>query len=190
MSIPKIVHPPVLLVYLDLDGVVHHEAVMWHARRGIYMCPKEAQGHELFEWLGHLEAALLPYPDVKLVLSSSWCITPGFSSTLRRLPMPLQNRFIGGTFHRRHHGADSWAVDKFKSIPRGLQVLADVQRRKPADWLAIDDDAVGWPSEARENLVHCDCSTGLSSPTVQAELKEKLERKHVGIAESWHAAQA
>ena len=28
-----------LIVYLDLDGVLHPEAVLWHPNRGIYMSP-------------------------------------------------------------------------------------------------------------------------------------------------------
>jgi hypothetical protein len=46
-----------VVLYLDLDGVVQHEAVMWHGRRGIYMSNEEAPGRKLFEWLPHLEDA-------------------------------------------------------------------------------------------------------------------------------------
>ncbi len=34
-----------VVLYLDLDGVVHHEKVLWHPRKGIYMSPYEAAGH-------------------------------------------------------------------------------------------------------------------------------------------------
>lgn len=37
-----------VVLYLDLDGVVHHEAVLWHPRRGIYMSPYQASEHSLF----------------------------------------------------------------------------------------------------------------------------------------------
>ncbi len=40
-----------VVLYLDLDGVVHHEQVLWHPRKGIYMNPLETNGHFLFEWL-------------------------------------------------------------------------------------------------------------------------------------------
>lgn len=36
-----------VVLYLDLDGVLHHEAVLWHPRKGIFMSPYEAAGHTL-----------------------------------------------------------------------------------------------------------------------------------------------
>ena len=75
-----------VVLYLDLDGVVHHEKVLWHPRKGIYMSPYEAAGHSLFEWVPILESVLEPHPTVALVLSSTWCIRPGYSATLKRLP--------------------------------------------------------------------------------------------------------
>lgn len=176
MHVPENITPPALVVYLDFDGVLHHEAVMWHSRRGIYMCPKQAPGHALFEWLHFLEEALQPYPSAKLVLSSSWCIKPGYSAALKRLPLTLRERFIGGTFHRRFHGADSYKLSKFQEMPRGMQIWRDVERRQPLQWLAIDDNAEGWPERAQDNLIRCDGSAGLSSQRVQDELSEKLWR--------------
>ena len=87
-----------VVLYLDLDGVVHHEKVLWHPRKGIHMSPYEAAGHSLFEWISVLESVLEPYPAVALVLSSTWCIRPGYSATLKRLPASLRARFI---FHQR-----------------------------------------------------------------------------------------
>lgn len=49
-----------VVLYLDLDGVVHHEAVLWHPRKGIYMSPYQATDHALFEWLPRLEEVLAP----------------------------------------------------------------------------------------------------------------------------------
>ena len=40
-----------VVLYLDHDGVVHHEKVLWHPGKGIYMSPYEAAGRTLFEWL-------------------------------------------------------------------------------------------------------------------------------------------
>lgn len=162
---------PVVL-YLDLDGVVQHENVRWSRRRGIYMA---APGHTLFEWVPQLEQALAPFPQVALVLSSSWCVWPGFGKTMRRLPSGLRDRFIGGTYHRREHGADPRVKEAFKAMSRGKQVCADVLRRRPAQWLALDDDTENWPEWARHNLVACDGGQGLSCPRVRAELHEKLQ---------------
>ena len=167
-----------VVLYLDLDGVVHHEQVLWHPHKGIYMSPYEAPGRSLFEWVPILEAALDPYPSVALVLSSTWCIRPGYSATLKRLPLSLRSRFIGGTYHKRVHGADPWNLAMFLGMPRGEQVLEDAMRRKPRQWLALDDDLEGWPEACRENLIACDGTTGLSDGEVQRELGEKLQRCH------------
>lgn len=165
-----------VVLYLDLDGVVQHESVLFHPKRGIYMSPVLAPGRVLFEWVHYLEAALEGFPTVALVLSSSWCVHPGYSKSLKRLPSSLRGRFIGGTYHSRVHGVDPWTLADFRQMSRGMQIWADVQRRMPRQWLALDDDPVGWPDWARDNLVECDGSAGLSSERVRRELQAKLNR--------------
>ncbi|WP_287803822.1 HAD domain-containing protein [Diaphorobacter sp.] len=171
-----------VVLYLDLDGVVHHEQVLWHPRKGIYMNPLEANGHFLFEWLPILESVLQPYPTIALVLSSTWCIRPRYSATLKRLPDSLRARFIGGTYHKRVHGVDPWNLSMFRATPRGVQVQEDAQRRKPRQWIALDDDLEGWPQSCRQNLVACDGTMGLSNPEVQRELKEKLHSCFMNVS--------
>ncbi|WP_366518953.1 HAD domain-containing protein [Acidovorax sp.] len=171
-----------VVLYLDLDGVVHHEKVLWHPRKGIYMSPYEAAGHSLFEWIPILESVLQPHPAVALVLSSTWCIRPGYSATLKRLPATLSARFIGGTYHKRVHGVDPWNLTMFRTTPRGVQVQEDAQRRKPQQWIALDDDLEDWPDSCRKNLVACEGTTGLSNPEVQHALREKLRSCHVALS--------
>lgn len=173
-----------VVLYTDLDGVLQHEAVLWHHRRGIYMCPRQAPGRVLFEWAHYLEEAMRPWPDVRLVLSSTWCIRPGFGGTMKRLPDELRRRYIGGTFHRGLYAHDPRALESFRAKPRGVQVCEDVRRRRPRQWLALDDDLVGWPTDALENLVPCDGATGLSSVAVRAELQTKLKRCHDALTEA------
>jgi hypothetical protein len=165
---------PSIVLYLDIDGVLHHEEVLWSARKGIYMCPKLAPRHSLFEWAHFLIEALAPFPEIQLVLSSSWCRTPGYGKTMKRLPLALRERFIGGTFHKQIHGADAWVLKQFLELPRGSQVLNDVERRKPFQWLALDDDD-DWPESGRAHLIKCDGATGLSDQLVRAALKSMLE---------------
>ena len=171
-----------VVLYLDLDGVVHHEKVLWHPRKGIYMSQYEAAGHSLFEWVPILESVLQPHPAVALVLSSTWCIRPGYSATLKRLPATLSARFIGGTYHKRVHGVDPWNLSMFRTTPRGVQVQEDAQRRRPQQWIALDDDLEDWPDSCRQNLVACEGTTGLSNPEVQHELREKLRSCHVALS--------
>ncbi|OBY86769.1 hypothetical protein ACM14_04145 [Delftia sp. JD2] len=167
-----------VVLYLDLDGVVHHEAVLWHPRFGIYMSPYQAAGHSLFEWLPLLQEELAPYPQVALVLSSTWCIRPGYVKTLQRLPEQMRKRFIGGTFHRRVHGANPWLLASFQNTSRGQQILADVTRRKPRQWLALDDDIEDWPTTILDRLVACDGRKGLSDPQTRQTLRQMLQKCH------------
>ncbi|QPS06911.1 hypothetical protein I6G66_21750 [Delftia acidovorans] len=171
-----------VVLYLDLDGVVHHEAVLWHPRCGIYMSPYQATGHSLFEWLPILQEELAPYPQVSLVLSSTWCIRPGYAKTLQRLPEQLRTRFIGGTFHKRVHGADPWILASFRDTSRGQQILEDVTRRKPRQWLALDDDIEDWPTTILDRLVACDGKTGLSNPETRQALRNMLQKCHAALA--------
>lgn len=163
-----------VVLYVDLDGVLQHEYVIWSKRLGIHMSPK-VHPRSLFEWAHHLEDVLIPHPEVRLVLSSSWCRWPGFGKTMKYLPTSLRARFIGGTYHRRIHGTDPRLKASFEAMSRGAQVCADVLRRRPAQWLAIDDDTENWPEWARPRLIACDGNTGVSSLEVQQELQQKLQ---------------
>ena len=91
------------------------------------------------------------------------------------LPEQLRARFIGGTYHKRIHGADPWSLASFRSTPRGMQILADVQRRKPRHWIALDDDIEDWPHAAICNLVVCEGTTGLFNLEVRQSLRRKLQ---------------
>jgi hypothetical protein len=153
------------VVYLDYDGVLHPEDVFRHPKRGVYLSPRYA-GHKLFEHCGLLEAELEPYPDVVLVLSTTWVRVLRYRRALSYLPDSLQMRVVGATFHSAMHRP------AFEALSRGQQVLADVGRRKPSDWLALDDDAEHWPDSHRERLVRTDPTLGLSSAI--AELRHRL----------------
>jgi hypothetical protein len=171
---PPSVKPPAgqgePILYLDFDGVLHHEDVLWHPRRGAYMSP-DASGHRLFEHVPILEQLLDRFPQVKIVLSTSWVRQYGFSGTAKRLGPVLRQRCIGATFHTgmRH------CEDSFARLPRGLQVAEDVCRRQPRDWVALDDDHGDWPAKFESQLVRSDPVLGISAPAVLEELRAKLQ---------------
>lgn len=156
------------VLYLDFDGVAHPSDVWWSISRGAYLGESlVAQGHRLFEHCDLLEQQLLPYPNLAIVLSTSWVRTYSFSGAAKRLPKSLRDRCIGATYHSQMHR------DSFARMPRGLQVLDDVRRRRPRRWLALDDVDDGWGSE-RDNLVLTHDVDGIAHPPVLAELRMKL----------------
>lgn len=156
-----------LIVYLDYDGVLHHENVRVSNKTGPFLLAPER--YTLFQHAELLAALLEPYPEVQVVLSTSWAVRYGVTAATKRLPESLQWRVIGGTFHSRH-----MRLGEFTELHRGQQVTADVARRQPRDWLALDDDEEGWGSSAHHHvLTHM--YEGISDPEVLALLKQKLE---------------
>lgn len=154
------------VVYLDFDGVLHPDRVYRSPRKGPYL--KDAKGHRLFEHAELLEQLLQPYPDIRVVLSTSWVMHYGFMGAAKRLPERLRALVIGATFHSR------MSRETFDAMPRGLQVWADVLRRRPLNWLAVDDDHLHWPTWCRDHLVRTHSTLGLAEPSVTTQLKEKL----------------
>lgn len=157
---------PLLVCYCDYDGVLQDDAVYWSRREGIHI---RTPGRKLFEWAFILEELLAPYPDVKIVLSTSWVRFKRFDFAKRRLPSGLQSRVIGATFHSKEtHRYE------FDNMSRGMQIYADVERRLPARWFAIDNDDHGWPSWCRDHLIKTDDRLGLSELAVQNQIRRML----------------
>lgn len=158
------------VLYLDFDGVLHHENVWWHPKRGAYIFETH---YQLFEHVELLEQLLAPYPAVQIVLSTSWVRRYGMTKSAKYLG-PLRERVIGTTFH------SSMDEELFSEMPRGLQVWSDVVRRRPAKWLALDDVDDGWPAEAQGNFLKTDNVLGISESSVLATLKVKLALMNIG----------
>ena len=154
-------------MYLDYDGVLHHENVLWHPRIGAYLSAPD--GCVLFQHAELLEQILAPYPQVRIVLSTTWVRRYGCTKAVKNLRPALRSRVIGATFHSR--------MDEqlFSEAPRGMQVWSDVLRRKPRDWLALDDDWLHWPKWCLEKYVRTHEHAGLSDPAVKREFREKLQ---------------
>ena len=155
-----------LILYLDYDGVLHHENVLWHPRIGAHLCAPEE--YLLFQHAELLETLLEPYPGVRIVLSTSWVRRYGCNKAAKNLRPALRARVIGATFHSRMD------EEAFAAASRGMQVWSDVLRRKPRDWLALDDDYLHWPAWCRDKYVRTHEHEGISSPQVLTEFKQKL----------------
>lgn len=156
-----------LLLYLDFDGVLHHENVLWHPGRGAYLAAPE--GFKIFQHVALLDELLSPYPNVRIVLSTSWVLHYGCTKSARNLSPALQARVVGATYHSR------MCKQEFRDMPRGQQVWSDALRRKPRDWLALDDQDENWPHQCRDKLVRTHDQLGLSHPPVIVEIKRRLK---------------
>lgn len=111
------------------------------------------------------EAVISHYPALKVVLSTSWVQTFGLEKTLEFLPESLQRRVISATYDPE--SPDAW---RYSRLMRYDAIALDVKRRKPTRWLALDDDALGWPQGERDALVLVPADLGLACPDAQARL--------------------
>lgn len=166
--------PPSQVLYLDYDGVLHHDAVFRNPGRGIHIDSRIAPGRRLFEWTEFLIDAISPYPDMSVVLSTSWVRVLGYTKARGFLPPELASRVIGATFHRRLHKADSIREGGTLVPERGFEVMRDVSRRKPRQWVALDDSDESWPTQHKDRVVLCDPSTGLGDASARARLEAVL----------------
>lgn len=160
-------------LFLDFDGVLHPDEVYLYPGRGIVLktanLPPEFEGHELFCYADALAAALEPFPRVRIVLSTSWVPSIGFSRTVKRLPEALRRRVIGSTFHSRY-------TVFWRRQTRYEQIIEHVcHKHLGADWLAIDNDDQGWPDGMRDHLVHTDDNLGIGDSQALKELIRRLK---------------
>jgi hypothetical protein len=126
-------------------------------------------GSSLFEHAPLLIEALEPFPQVRIVLSTAWVPVLGYEVALSHLPHALRHRVIGATFDVARCSLADWSC-----VARGYQIVADVQRRKPIQWVAIDDDADGWPEEHWAKLIWAGAADGISRLGCMDELTAHL----------------
>jgi len=136
-----------MIIFLDFDGVLHHENVTLKkcspakrrhlkesGRRLLTMDGRQVKGNNLFEHADRLAAALEPFSDVRIVISSTWREHFRPEALLRFLPESLANRVIGHTPLCSQGGEDG---------TRLLEVLAyiDGNGHGGEPWVALDDQA-------------------------------------------------
>ena len=132
-----------MVLFLDYDGVLHPDP-----------CP---DAHRLFENAERLAGALEEFPEVGVVLSTSWRNVRAESELLDPLPASLRARVMGftprfGEFeatacripYRRQAECEQWLLS---------HDLAD------CPWWALDDRAY-WFAPYCENLIQCDARWG------------------------------
>jgi len=132
-----------LILFLDYDGVLHPDP-----------CPDPRR---LFENAERLTRALEDFPEVSIVLSTSWRNVRPENELLDPLPAGLRARVLGitprfGEFpaaacrvpYRRHAECEQWLI---------AHDMAD------SPWWALDDRAC-WFAPYCENLIHCDAQLG------------------------------
>lgn len=168
-------NPPIL--YLDYDGVLHAEDVRIVKQRPVIFENNTISQRPLFEHVALLEQLLAPYPELRIVLSTSWVRHLGFSYAKEQLTPSLQARVIGACWHSnmRHENGGAEYYDR---MSRYEVICADAARRKNGHWLALDDNIDRWPENQYEKIVVVEHRLlALGQPGKADELAAALDRK-------------
>lgn len=153
------------VLYVDYDGIFHASDVRVTPEEPLR--PRvyergEPTDQPLFRFMSLLELLLAPYPELKIVLATSWVRVFGYEFAVEQLSPGLRARVIGATTFPARTRFDSIAID---AEGRGL-----------TRWLALDDDLCGWPEDRRYQVVApTNPVLGLAQPGVAAELAAMLE---------------
>lgn len=153
-----------MTLFLDFDGVLHPPEV--YLISGVPELRDHEPGEHLFCWLPHL-IQVLEGLDVDIVLSTSWKDHLGLERAAAYLSGEIRSRIVGCTANQA-----SEQITRFKAIERYVteHALGDA-------WVAIDDDAFGWPEYKRRHLARSTGIRGISCPILKKVLREKLEGK-------------
>ena len=155
------------VLYLDFDGVLH----AYEDEDRLFEIPVRT----LFLYEPLLEAQLAPYPQVKIVLSTSWAKNKSGSGALFYLKPGLQQRVVGATWDQTTRSYRVPAQDRERRLSRYEQIAADVAWRKPRTWFALDDSVKAWPEDQYHHLGKCRATVGFNDPSVQETLHAWLE---------------
>ena len=139
------------VLFLDFDGVLHPTTDFDNSSDAVVATP-------LFGWLPVLVAALKGYPDVGIVVHSTWRYTHDVDE-LRELLGPLGVRFLGATPRGPRYESILWWLH--------LNPTYTAHR-------ILDDAAREFPTPAPAQLIVCHPHRGVSDPAVLAQLAEWL----------------
>lgn len=146
----RAVSRPQRVIFLDFDGVLHPAYVTpWSSNR--------------FEYLPDLERLLSPWPDVRIVVHSSWRVDHSVEQ-LRTLLGLLGSRVIGVTPRLQREDSILAAVGQLGHGGRRL------------DWCVLDDAPEEFAKLDKTRLIVCDPNAGISALRVQDAVRDWLER--------------
>ena len=136
-----------MILFLDFDGVLHHENVSLKKchtvarrhlkesdRRFLTRDGKLVKGKNLFEHADRLAEIREPFPDVRIVISSTWREHFRPEALLRFLPPALADRVIGHTPFCSRHSEDGTRLSEVLAYMDGNGHAGEL-------WVALDDQA-------------------------------------------------
>ncbi len=164
---------------LGISGVLHPSASLYELVHG--RSPWD-DGHCKYEAVPWLSSALTPWPDVRIVLTSTQPRTYGLPAVLEHMGT-LAERVIGFTYEdlttrvtrqvRTRSGTtrsvgysneDYWRMNKADIVKTYVEWL------QPRAWVAVDDEDILWPRKFADQVCIVDGCEGLKHPAEQDRL--------------------
>ena len=143
-----------VVLFMDIDGIAHGQGDSRYDE-----LTSSVVGEGLWRWWPHLRDVLDEYPDVAVVVHSSWRqIYPSLEWLRPVLPVDLAQRVVGVT--------DVNIYSRHESIEAYLAEHPDV-----GAYVVLDDDQF-FPTHVP--LVLCDSKRGMSDPAKVEELRHAL----------------
>jgi hypothetical protein len=126
-------------------------------------------GRPPFEYAPYLVDILAPWPQVQIILTTSWLRSLGDEKTVALLPDELRRRVVDTTLH---------TPPRFGEIKDGtgktMCVIRHSKKRGLTKWLALDDEAWGVPPGFEQHFLHTKSETALGALEARKQLREWL----------------
>ncbi|NPT67366.1 hypothetical protein GS910_24495 [Paraburkholderia sp. RL16-012-BIC-B] len=162
-------------LFVDFDGTLH----VGHAYIGVDDAITLDSGRPLLEFAPLLAELLEPYPDVKIVLTTSWVRRLPVERVIEYLPPELRRRVVGTT--RDIKPRFSYVLD---GTERTYVVSSYAYGKRLRHWLAIDDAVFGAaqfgrePGELVDHFLLLDSSRGISDSNALQRIALWLTEVH------------
>ena len=127
---------------------------------------KLVTGYNLFEHADRLDAAIEPFPDVMIVITSSWRENFNIEALKGFLPPSLAERVIGIT-------PQMFSRDGAMQRVREIHAFLEDNDLLDIPWIALDDHGYKFGSINHPNLIFCDGKEGFTDD-VAAALTKRL----------------
>jgi hypothetical protein len=158
-------------LFVDYDGTLHSGHALLDAAGQVTL----DSGGQLFEYAPLLVEILEPYPDVEIVLTTSWLRAMPTEKVMSYLPPELARRVVDTTRGR---------IARFSHVRNGTErtdiIACYALGKRLKNWLAIDDSVYGAyyfgrePGELVRNFVLLDSTRGITDEVAQQRIREWL----------------
>lgn len=162
-------------IFLDYDGTLHRGNTLLDECGEILL----DSGNALFEFAPLLDKLLEPYPQVEIVLTTSWLDTFPLEKVISYLPSALSRRVVATT-----HGIRVPFGYLQDGSARTYRIRSYVFAHRLKNWLALDDSVYGAfhlntsVLTLEPHLVLLDTQQGLNTAEARSRVSRWLAEVH------------